>query len=579
VPASLARGALLLLTWAALAPVAGAAVPLGGVSQVVTGPSTNCAIASGGVVHCWGVPYPGLPIATPQHYATAVPGVPQSVALALGTTHACALTPAGTVWCWGANDVGQLGRGTTSTLGEPAEVVGLGGPATALAAGNRTSCAVVGGAVKCWGANDTEILGTANPQSLSTQPVLVAGLESDVTGLGVGGSDFGSGTHGCVLQASVMKCWGSNAQGSLGLGFSGLPVPTPAPVTALGGSVAAFATTSAMTCALLADGVVKCWGWPWLGNGPPSESNVPVQVPLPGPAARLHSGRMLGCVTLAASGEAWCWGQVPDGSPPLVFRETPVHVPQLGNDVAGFASYFFSACAWLEDGGARCWGPNNEGQVGNGVVQPGQWYTVPEVVLAREACAGFQDVDADSEFCANVAWIRNRQVTLGCVTGFYCAEWDVSRLQMAAFHNRIGTALTRAVLRVQASPGPLDPDPTPVVCATADAPSAGHPRIATVDGVLSAESSGAQYAVEPVASDDGGATWEAIGAPIIVTAAAGSWRNIRVAGEREIQAGETLSFGLRVSRGGVPGAGTLTDSLCHVRATLGNRNVSVAPLF
>ena len=48
----------------------------------------------------------------------------------------------------------------------------------------------------------------------------------------------------------------------------------------------------------------------------------------------------------------------------------------------------------------------------------------------------------DSEpFCANVVWIKNRNITLGCAPGLYCPNDNVSRLTMAAFLNRLGDAV------------------------------------------------------------------------------------------------------------------------------------------
>jgi hypothetical protein len=56
-------------------------------------------------------------------------------------------------------------------------------------------------------------------------------------------------------------------------------------------------------------------------------------------------------------------------------------------------------------------------------------------------CAGFTDVDSTSAFCGNVTWIKNRGVTLGCTATQYCPNEPTTRLQMAAFMNRLGEAL------------------------------------------------------------------------------------------------------------------------------------------
>ncbi|GIK86928.1 MAG: hypothetical protein BroJett026_24090 [Betaproteobacteria bacterium] len=57
-------------------------------------------------------------------------------------------------------------------------------------------------------------------------------------------------------------------------------------------------------------------------------------------------------------------------------------------------------------------------------------------------CAGFDDVDDASPFCASVAWMKNRAITLGCGDGSaYCPDDAVTRLQMAAFMKRLGESL------------------------------------------------------------------------------------------------------------------------------------------
>ncbi len=55
------------------------------------------------------------------------------------------------------------------------------------------------------------------------------------------------------------------------------------------------------------------------------------------------------------------------------------------------------------------------------------------------ACAGFVDVDSTSGFCASVAWVKSRGITLGCTdASHYCPNDAVTRAQMAAFMYRLG---------------------------------------------------------------------------------------------------------------------------------------------
>ena len=62
--------------------------------------------------------------------------------------------------------------------------------------------------------------------------------------------------------------------------------------------------------------------------------------------------------------------------------------------------------------------------------------------VSAAPCAGFNDVDTTSGFCADVQWIRNRAVTQGCAAAAYCPHESVTRLQMAAFMSRLGKFLS-----------------------------------------------------------------------------------------------------------------------------------------
>ena len=65
--------------------------------------------------------------------------------------------------------------------------------------------------------------------------------------------------------------------------------------------------------------------------------------------------------------------------------------------------------------------------------------------------AGFSDVDDTSPFCANVEWLKSRNITLGCAasTGIgsarrYCSNDAVSRLAMAVLQKRLDDVRTDA---------------------------------------------------------------------------------------------------------------------------------------
>jgi hypothetical protein len=204
---------------------------------------------------------------------------------------------------------------------------------------------------------------------------------------------------------------------------------------------------------------------------------------------------------------------------------------------------------------------------------------MPQAVVVA-ACADFTDVAPASAFCGNVDWLRNRGVTQGCAaTNAYCPDDAVIRLAMAAFMNRLGTALEPAVRWQRATSGPLDPGAAPIVCASADETATGFPRQVDLDGVFSGiAAADLGLAVDLVASFDGGSSWYTVnlqGQRGFVRA--NRWGNLRALGQLEVEAGQTVRFGLRVSRVGAPGGATLGDSTCNLRIRIGNRNGFASP--
>ena len=98
-----------------------------------------------------------------------------ATAIAAGDYHNCALLDNASVKCWGYNGAGQLGIDNTTTMGDntgemavlPTVNLGTGRTATAIAAGNLHTCALIDNAsVKCWGRNNHGQLGIDNTTTM-----------------------------------------------------------------------------------------------------------------------------------------------------------------------------------------------------------------------------------------------------------------------------------------------------------------------------------------------------------------------------------------------------------------------------
>jgi len=200
-------------------------------------------------------------------------------------------------------------------------------------------------------------------------------------------------------------------------------------------------------------------------------------------------------------------------------------------------------------------------------------------------CAGFTDVDtsnpAHAPFCASVEWIRNRGVTLGCGGTNYCPDSTVGRLAMAAFMSRLGTALTPVQLRVDTAPGAVDLDTANnVVCQSGNYVVANFPRSAYLDLAMVATAAGdANFAADLVKSTDNGTTWQALTTQTNRTSVgANGWSSIANLANTDLDVGQTVRFGVRMSRDGMAGTTDLTDSRCQLRALIFSRTGAASPI-
>ena len=132
-------------------------------------------------------------------------------AITAGASHTCALLANDGVKCWGEGGVGQLGNNDTSSQSTPVNVTKLGSAVARVTAGRSHTCAVLAnGGVKCWGDGGNGRLGN-NDTSEQLAPVDVIGLSSGVSAIAAGD------LHTCaVLANGSVKCWGSGVSGQLG---------------------------------------------------------------------------------------------------------------------------------------------------------------------------------------------------------------------------------------------------------------------------------------------------------------------------------------------------------------------------
>ena len=219
-------------------------------------------------------------------------------------------------------------------------------------------------------------------------------------------------------------------------------------------------------------------------------------------------------------------------------------------------------------------------------------------------CGGFTDVDdtnpAYTAFCANVQWVKNRNISLGCTSPtLYCPTLNVTRIQMAAFMNRVGEALTPIDLGTAAYTTPLtgpaeNLNSSPILCQTADfsippLPSAGspaYPRRAVFNSKVNVfnPTADVELVIDVMYSTAAGApgSWVSVtGSQTFQTLRAGGTVKDDVSmypiGFLNLNVGSTYRFGIRIARV-TPGGGTGDPYVyCENRVSIANRNSATSP--
>lgn len=198
---------------------------------------------------------------------------------------------------------------------------------------------------------------------------------------------------------------------------------------------------------------------------------------------------------------------------------------------------------------------------------------------SAQSCVGFVDVPAGDSFCPNVEWLKNRSITLGCTdTTHYCPTTNVNRLSMAAFMNRLGTALTPTTLYQDGAPGAITITTAGTEhCVTTVYPVAGFPRAATLNGSFAVTAPAAvTFRAVTVYSTNGGATWTPTGTNFSrSTSGAAAWSASGSIGAVNLAVGQTYLFAVRVVN--ESGSVLLSDSRCQLQALIGNRNGASPP--
>ena len=351
-------------------------------SAISSGYRHTCAILDNGSVSCWGENSDGrlgdgmlTDRSTPTQTSSLGTGR-TAVAISSGKYHTCALLDDGSVSCWGDNGNYQLGDGTTTDRNTPTQTssLGTGRTAVAISSGDYHTCAILDdGSVSCWGYNNQGRLGDGTTTDRST-PTPTSSLGFGRTAVAISSAY----QHTCIiLDDGIVSCWGANGNGQLGDGTTTQKsTPTQTSSLGTGRTAVAISTGKSYTCAVLDDGTVSCWGYNGngrLGDGTTTNRNTPTPTSSLGfgrTAVTISSGGSLTCALLD-NGSVSCWGsnslgELGDGT--TTNRVTPAQTSSLGTGrtAVAISSGNYHTCAVLDNASVSCWGYNAYSQLGDG---------------------------------------------------------------------------------------------------------------------------------------------------------------------------------------------------------------------
>ena len=111
-----------------------------------------------------------------------------TVMITRGLAHTCLMLVDGSVRCWGDGTYGQLGSESTEWIGDdqlemPPAPIDIGGVGVELHAGGDFNCALLqNGELRCWGRNNAGQLGHGTSLSIGDEPDEMPPPPTDVGG-------------------------------------------------------------------------------------------------------------------------------------------------------------------------------------------------------------------------------------------------------------------------------------------------------------------------------------------------------------------------------------------------------------
>ncbi|TAL02756.1 MAG: hypothetical protein EPO08_06135 [Rhodospirillaceae bacterium] len=274
--------------------------------DISAGQAMSCAVVRSGDVYCWG---------GGSNSPTKVPAITEAMQVSVGGNHACAVTQHKAIYCWGSNDSGEIGNGSIGGRVDIPTPISKYSGFVAVTSGDKHSCGLLENhRIVCWGADwgtgsaGWQVDGGFYQGKARPEPRIIPGL------FHVAKVAAGHELTCALLENGQVICWGSELYG--GIGHHGYADFGPSLVWSVEGAVD-VAVGFHSVCAVLKTGMIRCWGdntGGKLGIGTSRDSNgLDVDAEAIGPVHKISNavsvavGWMMACA-LTREGTVYCWG-------------------------------------------------------------------------------------------------------------------------------------------------------------------------------------------------------------------------------------------------------------------------------
>ena len=256
--------------------------------------------------------------------------------VAVGDSQCVAIKTDGTLWTWGSNSFGCLGDNTTTSRNSPVQTIASGTNWKYAASGTEGSAAIkTDGTLWTWGANNLGQLGDGTTTSKSSP------VQTISTGTNWKQVSCGFNSMAAIKTDGTLWLWGSGTFGQLG---NGTTTSKSSPVQTISGGTnwKQVVSSSYLNAAIKTDGTLWTWGANsdgQLGDGTTTSKSSPVQTISTGTNWKQVSAGVGQVMTgaIKTDGTLWLWGNnaggvgaVGDNS--IISKSSPVQTIASGTN-------------------------------------------------------------------------------------------------------------------------------------------------------------------------------------------------------------------------------------------------------